>query len=260
MTRLETLKKKVAELYESKLESRDPWTDWMYPNHVLVVADNAAKLAEKYDANVELATVAALLHDFADYRMHRSQLNHEEESLKDARAIMTECGYSAEEIELVVEDAIRFHSCHNGQKPKSKEGLVLATADALAHFQTDFYLFALHTHLTNSSLEKIKDWALQKIDRDLYSKISFDDERNLRGRITKCSRHCFPARLTVLGGARLGSGSLLSMRRMRDEVRYKAQFLGGIHAVMRKIISNDLLSSITPQLCFAEAGDTFLGK
>lgn len=177
MARIDELRQKVKELYEAKLEGRDGWCEWLYPNHVLVVAKFAVSLAEKYGANVELAEVAALLHDIADVKMPRKDARHEEESLAIARQVMQDCGYAAEDIRLVVDDAVRFHSCHGNERPKSKEGLILATADSQAHLKTDFYVYATWAFGRDRSLEELKAWIIKKIERDLHNKISFDDER-----------------------------------------------------------------------------------
>lgn len=178
MARFDDLYQKVAALYNEKLETRDEWSDWLYPNHVVVVTENAKKIAEQKGANVELSQVAALLHDCADFKMKRMDPKHEEESLKIARDLMKEFGYSEDEIALVVDDAIRFHSCHGDERPKSVEGLVLATADSLAHLQTHFYVFATWGFgQLGRSLKELNDWVLKKIERDLYNKISFDDIR-----------------------------------------------------------------------------------
>jgi putative nucleotidyltransferase with HDIG domain len=176
--RLAILTQKVKALYDAKIPGRDPWADWIYANHVLIVANYAKQLAEQKDANVELAQAAALLHDIADVRMSRFNEHHEQASLDLARQVMEEAGYSQKDIATVVDDAVKFHSCYDGRWPKTKEGLVLAAADALAHFKTDFYVHALW--LKNSSempLEDFKTWVLKKIDRDLNQKISYDDVR-----------------------------------------------------------------------------------
>ncbi len=177
MSRLDKLRLDIESLYKQKLATRDPWADWLYDNHVLVVAKYAKDLAKKYKANVQLSEVAALLHDIADYKMSRDNPKHEEESLGIARQLMKESGYSQDEIELVVDDAARFHSCHDDERPKSTEGLILATADSLAHLKTDFYIFSTQALAQTNTLEDIKDWVLKKIERDLNNKISFDEER-----------------------------------------------------------------------------------
>lgn len=177
MSKLQQVQTKVRELYASKNPNRDEWTDWLYDNHVLVVAKYARELAKKYGANEDLSEAAALLHDIADVEMPRMSPDHEKVSLEIARRIMTEAGFTPDEISLVVDDAVRYHSCHDSKKPKSAEGLILATADSLAHLKTDFYIHATWSFGKTRSLEELKDWAVKKIDRDLYAKISYEDER-----------------------------------------------------------------------------------
>jgi uncharacterized protein len=178
MTRLEKLRRAVRDLYETKQPGRAEWCDWMYANHVFIVADNAARLARKYQANAELAEVAGMLHDIADIKMERADARHETESLKLARQVMQDTGYTDQEIALTVDDAIHWHSCHGDERPKSQEGLILATADSMAHLDTDFYVYAAWAFgKQGMSLPELKQWTLKKIDRDLNNKISFTDER-----------------------------------------------------------------------------------
>jgi putative nucleotidyltransferase with HDIG domain len=176
MAHIDVLREKIAELYEQKLDDRDEWTDWLYPNHVLVVAENAKQIAARVGADVALSEAAALLHDIADTHMARSNPEHETESLRMARQILQDCEYPAEQITMLVDDALRFHSCHGNERPKNQEGLVLATADSLAHLQTDFYVYATWK-MGARSLEDVKSWVVQKIERDLNNKISFPEIR-----------------------------------------------------------------------------------
>lgn len=177
MDKLEKLKSKVASLYQTKQPGRADWADWIYDQHVPCVAAYAREVAESHGANPELAEASGWLHDIADIKMTRRDEGHEEESLKIAREVMEECGYSKEEVELVVDDAIRHHSCYNHTRPASPEGQALATADALAHLKTDFYVFACMMLAKEMSLEKFKSWVLDKIERDFNDKICFDDIR-----------------------------------------------------------------------------------
>jgi putative nucleotidyltransferase with HDIG domain len=191
MTRLERLRQTVKDLYGQNHPGRAEWADWLYDNHVLIVAANAKQLAEKYGANKELAEIAALLHDIADYKMKERNDAHEQESLKVARKVMTDCGYKAEEIVLVVDDAIMLHGCHDGKKPASQEGLILATADALAHLQSDFYIFFTIVVGSRMPMQEFKSYALKKLDRDFYDKISFDDEREAARPDYEVLKHLF---------------------------------------------------------------------
>lgn len=178
MSRLEDLERRVHELYDTETEGRAEWAGWLADHHVFVVADYATELAEKYGADPELARAAALLHDIADSKMKRHDPTHEAESLRMARELMEAAGYDTEAVKLVVDDAIRFHSCHDGQRPESVEGQVLATADSLAHLKTDFYIFATWMLGDEGTpLPEVKAWVLKKLERDFTSKILFDDIR-----------------------------------------------------------------------------------
>lgn len=175
MDKLQTVEKKVKNLYQEKDPNRADWADWMLDNHVLIVADNATQLAKKYKANEELARVAALLHDIADAKMKRENKEHEALSLKIARELMTEAGYSEEDIKLVVDDAIRYHSCYDNEQPASLEGKILSTADSIAHLKTDFYLYATSRLGSILSFEDVKKFVLDKIERDINNKMFFAD-------------------------------------------------------------------------------------
>lgn len=148
-------------------------------NHVIVVADYATDLAVRFNADKDLSRAAALLHDIADIRMDRSNTAHEQESLKIAKELLRKCNYSTDEIELLINDAIRFHSCHGNKRPKSLEGKILSTADSLAHLKTDFYVYAVWARgKDGDNLEEVKNWVLKKIERDYTDKIQFDEVRN----------------------------------------------------------------------------------
>jgi putative nucleotidyltransferase with HDIG domain len=177
MSPLETLKSKVTALYESKNPDRANWADWLYTKHVFVVARYADELAKRFGANPELAAAAGMLHDIADAVTKREDPKHEAESISIARKFLSESGFSSEEIAIVVDDAIRFHSCQGSDAPQSLEGKVMATADALGHLKTDFYDFALDFFKQKHPIPEIKNWALPKIERDYRKKIFFEDIR-----------------------------------------------------------------------------------
>jgi len=177
MPRIQQLRNKVEELYRARHFARDGWADWMWERHVMVVASHAEKLAERYGANVDLAVAGALLHDIADAVMGRQNPGHKAESERMARELLQECGFSEEETRIVADDAIRFHSCHE-EKPQSLEGKILATADALAHLKTSFYDYGIQAmRERGESSEQIGQWVSEKIERDFYKKIAFEEVR-----------------------------------------------------------------------------------
>jgi len=175
--RINVLKDLVGKLYEEKKPNRTKWSDWLYENHVLVVANYASDLAKKYGANEEYSYAAALLHDIADAVMPRSEAGHEEETFKIARDFLSQSEYSDDEIKLIVDDAVKYHSCHGGKIPSTIEGKVLATADSFAHLKTDFYIYAVWALAGEKTLDEIKEWTLAKLERDLHNKVQFEDEK-----------------------------------------------------------------------------------
>ena len=178
MSRIDDVKEKVSELYRARSPHRAEWADWLFENHIFVVAENARRLSDRFGAKEDLAMAAAMLHDVADAVMLREDEKHEEESITIARRILSECAFSEEEISVIVADAIRFHGCHGTNLPQTLEGKVMATADAMAHLQTDFYDYSLRTMQGKEPMTEICEWALKKIERDYQKKIFFDDIRN----------------------------------------------------------------------------------
>lgn len=178
MDRLSVLRSKIKELYDQKDPNRAAWADWLAEHHVFVAATYAEQLTERFGVQPELAPAAAMLHDIADTVMERENPQHEEKSFEIARTLLDDSGFSDEEKAVIVDDAIRFHSCKAGRLPKTEVGKVMASADALAHLCTGFYDFGIATMLQRGeSREDIKRWGVEKIDRDYYRKLFFDDVR-----------------------------------------------------------------------------------
>lgn len=177
MDRLSKLSQAVEKLYACPKPDADPWINWGYKNHVLVVVKNAEEMAAAKSANVKLCVAGALLHDIADTEMLRKSDNHEIRSLKIARELLKQHGFDAGEVEQVATGIIAPHSCIESL-PETLEGKILATADALAHFETDFYIYFCWQHWSGDGEQgyaDFKKWALSKIERDFARKIFFED-------------------------------------------------------------------------------------
>jgi putative nucleotidyltransferase with HDIG domain len=174
--KLELVRKEVDALYHSNYTNADPWIVWAYPNHVLFVAKTAERIAVKHGANKEFCIAGALLHDIADVVMNRFTQGHAEESLRIADEVLAKCGYTDRDRNFIVNEIIYPHSCSHTM-PTSVEGKVVATADAMAHLQTDFFLYFAWQHYGGKDLESLKQWVLTKIEKHYHTKIFFDDCR-----------------------------------------------------------------------------------
>jgi putative nucleotidyltransferase with HDIG domain len=170
--------KKLYQLVEDLyINTKEPFGKWMWPNHVVYVADFSKNLAQKYKANLDLSIAAALLHDIGDVYIYRFDQKHEQISNSKAQELLEKADFAPQEIKELVEVIIPAHSCHH-KKPPTLEGQILSTGDAMAHLLTDFYLQFCWKHTPQGkSYAKWIDWAQKKLDRDYKMKICFEDER-----------------------------------------------------------------------------------
>lgn len=177
MDSIEKVRSAVAALYGRQTSAQDVWAGWLYDNHVLVVAKYTREVAERHHVDPDLCEAAALLHDIADALTSRHDPAHGQLSLDKAEELLLAAGYDDETVRRLVDDALRYHSCHGDERPQSDEGKVLATADALAHFLTDFYAVMQDFVFKERGIEVFRHWAAEKIERDYHIKIFYDDER-----------------------------------------------------------------------------------
>ncbi len=177
MERVTKVQEQVENIYLS--ENSRPMGRWMWNNHVNWVKDKAQILARKYGADEEKVAVSALLHDLADARYERGDHEFEDWGETQAKRILTDSGFSNEEISEIFETIIGPHSCRPGNLPTTLEGKVFATADAMFHLQTSFFAMLCYKNRPEktSTFEEWQDWFAEKIERDYSVKIFFDDER-----------------------------------------------------------------------------------
>lgn len=167
--------KLVKQAYRS---STQDFGKWMWANHVPIVADKTEELSIQFGADQDLAVAGAWLHDFGDAFVHRLASEHEAISAKEATKVLEKAGYSDPEIHEIIHVIIEPHSCKDGNLPQTIEGKVLATADALAHLTTDFYLQFCWKHLPDDkSYPEFLEWVNTKLERDYHHKIFFDQVR-----------------------------------------------------------------------------------
>lgn len=175
MERSKEVFSEVSALYQDATTSMGKW---MWRNHTQWVADKTKKLAEKYGADMEKAYCAALLHDLGDCRYERGHTSFDLWSEEKAKEILVNTGFTKDEVTEVAE-AIRTHSCRQGNLPATQEGKVLATADGMWHLQTSFFpvICYMNRPENTKTYEEWQEWFVEKIERDFASKIFFDDER-----------------------------------------------------------------------------------
>lgn len=164
----------VEALYRS---SERKWGKWAFDNHVKIVASYAEKIASSENGNGEFVVAAAYLHDLGDIWFEREDPAHEPKTMEKSQELLAKNGFTQSEIQIIIEQIIKPHSCRE-LKPTTLEGKVMATADALAHLGSDFYLQLCWLHIHSKSYADFKAWLKQKIERDCNDKIFFESWRS----------------------------------------------------------------------------------
>ncbi len=173
MSKHKSVAKLVAAAYEA---TNQEFGKWMWQHHVPVVAAKAKDLSKEFSADADLAVAGAWLHDFGDAFVHRFDKQHGAITTKEITILLKKAGYSKSDTNIILTEIIAPHSCKDGVLPTTLEGKVLATADALAHLTTDFYLQFAWMHLPEGkSYDEFRHWAVEKLDRDFRVKIQFED-------------------------------------------------------------------------------------
>ena len=144
--------------------------DWFYEIHLLGVEKFAKYLLKKIPkADEEVVMLGVWLHDLQRIRGIRG--NHAKIGSIEAEKVMKKFGFEKNIIKHVKE-IILAHPCNTKLRPKTVEGKILASADAMSHCINDFYLTIATTGQRN--MKEYKKWALEKLDKDYNKKIFFD--------------------------------------------------------------------------------------
>lgn len=176
--------KRFQKIREDLVEIFPPETDeprlqyvrrtWIFPNHIDIAVDFARQLTKKYQANVEVVILGALLHDagLAYKRESADPAGHENRSIEYAQEFLPKYGYDKELIDKVVKC---IDATEPEVEPATLEAKIVRSADAMSHMLSVHYLaktkFASDWESGISFVEK-------KIQKD-FSKICLDDEREL---------------------------------------------------------------------------------
>jgi uncharacterized protein len=99
-------------------------------DHVLRVLANASYIGQVEGANLDILTVAVLLHDIARAEQRRTGVDHAEVGAQRAEKILQDAGYPAQFIGSVCH-AIETHRFRTGNPPQTLEARILYDADKL---------------------------------------------------------------------------------------------------------------------------------
>jgi uncharacterized protein len=148
---LEEIKKIVKEACIGKED--------IFENHVLNVVKYSRILAEKLNIDSEVVEIAAYLHDIM--KIEGCYEKHHVLGSEKAITILTALNYPVEKIEIV-RKCILTHSSDQTYPPESIEEKIVASADALAIFDTFLAMTYVVYNLKKMSIEEGRKWLLNK--------------------------------------------------------------------------------------------------
>ena len=151
----------------------DPW-NWHY--HMLPVVQYARQLAGELGVDVELAELAALLHDIG--RIRFGSEDHETTGIAEADNILRGLGNPDPVIEDV-KHCVESHRCNGGKNPGTLLAQIIASADALSHFDIIPAMLQAGLKRHQNDIEKAVRWVYSKIERDYNEKLLCEPARLL---------------------------------------------------------------------------------
>ena len=135
-------------------------------NHIKSVAKNSKVLCKKFGGDMEICIISALLHDISRIK---GQREHHITGALEAGRILKSLGYPEDKIDKV-KHCVLTHSADKGFTPISIEAKIVASADAISHFQN--FKSICYAAFVKIGLPKDegKDWILKKYEQS-YNKI-----------------------------------------------------------------------------------------
>ncbi|MCI8347622.1 MAG: HD domain-containing protein [Bacilli bacterium] len=179
------MKVNIVELIKKELlkrcnESKDSDGFDFYEDHIKYVVENAVALAKKYDADVEIVELGALLHDIA---MPSNIGPREEQHIygaKIAEELLIKYNYPQDKIEAVKQCVLNHRGIKDLPRNTIEEEIV-ADADVIAHFDSIPALFSLAFKERNLNLNEGTKFVKKKLERD-YNKLSVRTKKLLEER------------------------------------------------------------------------------
>lgn len=141
-----------------------------WDHHIKIVYELAKKYASEYGADLEIVSLAALLHDIASVTDVGFTEEHHIIGANIAEGLLLEQNYPIEKIELVKKCILN----HRGSVLMDKttpEEICIADSDAMAHFYSIPSLLSMVYREKGLSIDEGSKFVLDKLDRS-YNKMS----------------------------------------------------------------------------------------
>lgn len=167
MNIINLIEKEVKELIDDYIiTSADHYDFWN--EHIKYVYEEAIKLAKLYNADIEIVSLGALLHDIALITKVGDRKEHHINGKIIADEILTKYSYPNDKKEKVLNCVYNHRSSKNAT---NIEELCVCDADILAHFDNIPMLFNSAFNRNNIVLKDVRNWIDECFEKD-YNDLS----------------------------------------------------------------------------------------
>lgn len=156
----------LIEIKKYKDNSNDHYDFWN--EHVKYVYEESIELAKKYNADSNIVSMGALLHDIALIKKVGDRKDHHLNGAKLAKEILNKYELTDEIKERVIKCVYNHRSSKNAT---SIEEICVCDADILAHFDNIPMLFNSAFNRNSVNLNDIRKWMLDCFEKD-YNDLS----------------------------------------------------------------------------------------
>lgn len=157
------VKNKIEEYKNASDDNYDFWNE-----HIKYVYRESIVLAKIYNADEEIVSLGALLHDIALITKVGDRKDHHINGKIIAEKMLNEYNYPQEKMERVLNCVFNHRSSKNA---KTIEEMCVADADILAHFDNIPMLFNSAFNRHNIKLNEVRPWMKECLEKD-YNDLS----------------------------------------------------------------------------------------
>ena len=151
---------------EYKINSEDNYDFWN--EHIKYVCKESEKLAENYNADLEIVLLGALLHDIALICKTGGKKEHHINGKIIADEMLSRYNYPDDRKERVLNCVYNHRSSKNAA---TIEELCVSDADILSHFDNIAMLFNSAFNRNNINLSEVRGWMKECFEKD-YNDLS----------------------------------------------------------------------------------------
>ena len=141
-----------------------------YDEHIKYVVENATKLAQKYNEDIEVVELAALLHDIAIISKVGDKEAHHINGSIIAEELLTKYNYPKDKIARIKECILKHRASVDLPRTTLEEEII-ADADAMSHFDNITLLYITAVKRKGNNIKEVTLWIKKKLEKD-YNKLS----------------------------------------------------------------------------------------